>query len=201
VDAEYLSWLGRFDQALAESEKARLLDPLSIIIAADHAVILYYARQYDRALAQARVVLNMDPNATRAFSAAINSCVQQQKFVEAQALIDQHSAILNNPWVAVHEAVIYGHSGRSAEAQQMLTRVEQFPWTPEQRVLALLVAYSATDHKDQTIILLQQAVARHSNAITSMKVDPMYDSLRSDPRFLQVLHRAGLADSAATAKP
>ena len=59
--AEYLSWMGRFEEALVESEKARQLDPLSMIIAADHANILYYARQYDRALAQSRAVLDMDP--------------------------------------------------------------------------------------------------------------------------------------------
>ncbi len=47
--AEYLSWQGRFDEALAESEKARQLDPLSMIIAADHASILYYGKQYERA--------------------------------------------------------------------------------------------------------------------------------------------------------
>ncbi len=48
--AEYLSWEGRFDEALRESERARQLDPLSLIIAADKGAILYYARQYDRAI-------------------------------------------------------------------------------------------------------------------------------------------------------
>jgi Tfp pilus assembly protein PilF len=61
--AECLSWQGRFDEALAESERARQLDPLSIIIASDHAVILYHSRQYDRAIAQARARLR--PSARR----------------------------------------------------------------------------------------------------------------------------------------
>jgi hypothetical protein len=55
--------------------------------------------------------------------------------------------------------------------------------------------------KDQTIALLQQAVADHSNVVTSIKVDPMYDPLRSDPRFHEVLRRVGLADTASTSKP
>src|SRR2546426_12207033 len=48
--AEHLMWLGRFDEALSESERARQLDPLSLIIAADNGAILYNAPQYDRSL-------------------------------------------------------------------------------------------------------------------------------------------------------
>ena len=199
--AEYLSWQGRFDEALAESEKARQLDPLSIIIAADHANILYYGRQYDRALAQSRAVLNMDPRAPRAPSTAIQSYVQLHKCAEAQEFIEQHPATFTQQWLPVEEAVVYGYWGRAAEAQEMLTRVEQVAWTPEQRIAVLLVVYSALSRRDETIALLQQAVANHSNAVTSIKVDPMYDPLRSDPRFQDVLRRAGLADTIVAAKP
>jgi TolB-like protein/DNA-binding winged helix-turn-helix (wHTH) protein/Tfp pilus assembly protein PilF len=199
--AECLSWLGRFDEALAESEKARQLDPLSMIIAADHSAILYYARWYDRALAQSHTVLNMDPTSSRAETILIHSYVQQHRFAEAQDYIEKHKANLNNQWLPVHEAVVYGSWGRAAEAQEVLTRAEQFPWKPEQRIPALLVVYSAVGRKDQAIALLQQAVVNHSNVVTSMKVDPMYDPFRSDLRFQDVLRRAGLADTAVAAKP
>ena len=59
--AEYLALMGRFDEASAEIEHARQLDPLSLIIATDHGVIFYYARQFDRAIEQFRAVLEMDP--------------------------------------------------------------------------------------------------------------------------------------------
>ena len=91
--------------------------------------------------------------------------------------------------------------GPAAEAQKALTRVEQSVWKHEERIPALLQAYSAVGRRDQTIALLQEAVVDHSNAVTSIKVDPMYDPLRSDPRFQDVLRRAGLADIAATTKP
>ena len=64
--AEYLSLQGRFSEALAESERARELDPLSLIIAADRGVILFYARQYDASIAQFRAVKEMEPGFTRA---------------------------------------------------------------------------------------------------------------------------------------
>jgi len=200
--AEYLSWQGRFDEALAESEKARQLDPLSIIIGVDHAAILYYSRQYDRALAQSLAVLNMDPSAPRLASIVIDSYVQQQKFAEAQEFIEQHKEMQSGIWLPVSEAVVYGYWGRASEAQEQLARVEQFAWKPEQRFPVLLQVYSAAGRRDQTIALLQQAVANHSNAVTCIKVHPMYDPLRSDPRFQEVLRRAGLGDAVAvTANP
>ncbi len=170
-----------------------------MIITADHATILYYARRYDRALAQSQAVLNMDPSAPRAASILILSYVQQHKFAEAQQFIE-HEAALNDQWLPVNEAVVYGYWGRAAEAQEASTKVEQFAWKPQQRIPALLLVYSALGRRDQTIAVLQQAVADHSNAVTSIKVDPMYDPLRSDPRFQDVLRRAGLADTAITAK-
>jgi|HubBroStandDraft_4_1064222.scaffolds.fasta_scaffold10216_3 TolB-like protein/DNA-binding winged helix-turn-helix (wHTH) protein/Tfp pilus assembly protein PilF len=199
--AEYLAWQGRFEEALAESEKARQLDPLSMIIAADHATILYYARQYDRAVAQSRVVLNMDPSAPHTTSTIIYSYVQQKKFAEAQEFIKQHEATLTSRWPLVFEAIVYGYWGRAAEAEVALTKVEQYAWTPERRIAALLPVYSAVGRRDQTIALLQQAVADHSNVVTSIKVDPMYDPLRSDPRFQELLRRVGLADTVSNSKP
>jgi TolB-like protein/DNA-binding winged helix-turn-helix (wHTH) protein len=64
--AEFLAFQGRFDEAFAESERARQLDPLSLIIAADHGAILYFSRQYDRAIQQFRTVLEMEPDFPRA---------------------------------------------------------------------------------------------------------------------------------------
>jgi tetratricopeptide (TPR) repeat protein len=199
--AEYLSWQGRFEEALGESEKARQLDPLSMIIAADHANILYYDRQYDRALAQSRAVLNMDPSAPRVASILVSSYVQLHKFAEAEEFIEQHDATRNDKWLPVNKTIVYGYWGRGAEAQKALTQVEQIAWKPEERIPVLLVVYSAVGRRDQTVALLQQAVVNHSNSVTSIKVDPMYDPLRSDPRFKDVLRRAGLSDAAVIAKP
>ncbi len=198
--AECLSWQGRFEEALAESEKARRLDPLSIIIAADHATILYYDRQYDRALAQGREVLNMDPHAPRAGSVVIYSYVQQGKFAEAQKFVEQSGLTPDDPWYSVSYAVVFGKWGHAAEAEEELNKVERFPWKPEQRSEVLLGVYSAAGRKDQAIALLQQAVANHSNVVTGLKVDPIYDPLRSDPRFQAVMRQAGLGDIDAAAK-
>lgn len=191
--AEYLSWQGRFDEALAESERARQLDPLSIIIASDHAVILYHSRQYDRAIAQARAVLEMDRNAPSAEEVLLYSYVQERRFVEAEKLVSRRETPSDEPWLWVNKARVYGPWGRTSETRQALVKLERFHWKPEERTLALLPVYAATGRKEQAIALLQKAIAEHSNAITSIKVDPIYDPLRGDPRFEDSLRRIGLS--------
>src|SRR5260370_28103741 len=64
--AEHLMWLGRFDEALSESDRALQLDPLSSIIATDRGAILYFSRRYDLAIEQLRTVIRKDPNLMRA---------------------------------------------------------------------------------------------------------------------------------------
>jgi tetratricopeptide (TPR) repeat protein len=198
--AECLSWQGRFDEALAEDEKARQLDPLSIIIGADHAQILYYARQYDRALAQAYVVLNMDPHAPRASSVVIYSYLQQKKFAEAQKFLEQSGLVPRDPWYVALKAIVFGYEGRTAEAKEAVSETERFGWSPEQRTQVLLMVYSAVGRREQAIGILQQAAASHSNVVTGLKVDAIFDPLRGDPRFQEVMRQAGLGDGGSAAK-
>src|SRR5262249_23674025 len=82
--AECLASQGRFDEALAESERARQLDPLSLIIAADNAAILYFSRQYDRSIEKFRAVLDMEPDFPRAHM-VIFAYVGKGKFTDAMA--------------------------------------------------------------------------------------------------------------------
>lgn len=90
-----------------------------MIIAADHASILYYAKRYNRALAQARAVLNMDPSAPRAATIVMFSFVQQQEFAEALEFIEHHETAVNDPWLSVKEAVVYGYWGRFRGAKSV----------------------------------------------------------------------------------
>ena len=90
--AEHLGFRGRFEEAWRESERAHELDPLSLIIAADNGVLLYYARQYDRAIAQFRSVLDMDPHFSRA-EMVIFAYVEKGMFAEALAAAE---ALLRN---------------------------------------------------------------------------------------------------------
>ncbi len=192
--AECLMWQGRFNEALRESERARQLDPLSLIIATDHGAILYYSRQYDRAIAQSRAVLDMDPSFDRAVGILLGAYVQEGRFAEALDYIEQHHPLADNPSAWVARAEVYGPWGRTAEAQHALARAQQLlRGSPSEARKALLPVYVPLGRKDEVIALLQKAYAEHSNTVVGIKVDPSYDPLRSDPRFQDLLRRVGLA--------
>ena len=188
---ESLSWQGRFEEAFAESERARQLDPLSLIIASDYAAILYNSRQYDSALKQYRSVLELDPNYDRARDMMIPSYLQLGRYGEAVEGLNR-AADRGGPWLLAWKAAVYSRSGHAEEARRELEKLEEVSRSLPYRTAALLIAYSGTGQKDRVIELLQQACSEHSSAVVQIKVDPMYDPVRSDPRFKDLLRRIGL---------
>jgi len=196
--AELLAYQGRFDDALAQSERARQLDPLSLIIATDHGAILYYSRQYDRAIAQLTSVLEMDPNFLRARGLLIYAYMQGGQTSQAMQQIQQWGPLQasGSLWPWAFQAYVYGRTGRAMEAEQWVARLRQPApnWRHFDHESALLAAYIGTDQRDQAIALLQKAFQEHSNVVIGLKVDPLYDPLRTDPRFERLVERVAPAE-------
>lgn len=192
--AEHLAFMGRFDEALRESERARQLDPLSLVIAADKGVILYYSRQYDSAIAQFRAVREMDPTFPRT---SVLRQVYAQKGMFAEILTEdaQWRQIYGDTfWIRLEMAYVYGRTGQRARGRQMVAKVEE--WNRRHPIdPALFVApYIGMDDKSQAFVWLEKAYAQHSSAMATLMVDPLYDPLRSDPRFQDLLRRVRLTD-------
>jgi len=190
--AEYLAYQGRFDEAFAESERARQLDPLSLIIATDNGAILYFSRQYDRAIEQFRAVLDMEPNFPRAHL-LVFAYVQKGMFADALADIEKWRRIDNVPGSWAIEAYVYGRSGQRVEARRALEKWQQLNRRRQMDPAATALAYVGMGNKDEAFAWLQRAYSERSNALTALNVDPIYDPLRSDARFQDLLRRVGLA--------
>jgi TolB-like protein/DNA-binding winged helix-turn-helix (wHTH) protein/Flp pilus assembly protein TadD len=190
--AEFLSWQGRFQEAFAESQQARQLDPVSLIIAADYAWILYDSRQYDNAEKQCRSVLELDPNDDRALNMIILAYLQLGRYDEAVDGVNLWAARDRGPWPWAWKAAVYGRSGHAEEARRELVKVEQVSRSRADRTPTLLIAYSGMGQKEQVLDLLERAYSERSNAVVQIKVDPMYDPVRNDPRFKDLLRRLGL---------
>jgi len=188
--AEHLAWRGRFDEALGESERARQLDPLSLIIAADNGAILYYSRQYDRAIARCSAVRELDPGFPRA-SIIFEAYLQKGMFAEAETYLEQCPGDV--PWCVSNRAYTYGRAGKQLQAEKerrkLLSLNQREPVDP----IVIVPAYIGMGDNDRAIAWLEKAFAQRSNGLTGLKVDPMYDPLRGDPRFQDLLRRVGLA--------
>lgn len=191
--AEYLAWQGQLDLAFAESERARRLDPLSLIIATDHGALLYYSHQYDRAIDQFRTTLEMEPNFPRAHI-LIYAYVQEARYREALADLEQWRRHGDFADVWGFESYIYACSGKLAEAQRDLAQFERVNRdTPSDSIWVHIIVYAGMGERDKFFTYLQLALREHLNIVTSLKVDPVYDPYRSDPRFQAILGKIGLA--------
>lgn len=190
--AEHLMWRGRFDEALRESERARQLDPLSLIIATDNGAILLYSRQYDRALEKLHAVHELDPSFPRADGLIVRAYEEKGMFADALAEVEK-SRPLYNSWTCSELADIYGRTGQPAQAALALARMEQLYRGQQVDPVVFVEPYIGMDKKDEAFLWLNKAYAQHSNSLTALKVDPLYDPLRSDPRFQDLLRRVGLS--------
>jgi len=190
--AECLAFQGRFDEAFAEIQRARQLDPLSLIMAADNGAILYFSRQYDRAIEQLRAVLAMEPNFPRAHI-VVFAYVEKGRFADALTGIENWRRTDDDPWFWALEAYVYGRAGQPARARQALVKLQQVNRRRKSDPTPMLsVAYAGMGNKDESFALFEKLYSEHSHALIGLKVDPMYDSLRSDPRFQDLLRRFGL---------
>jgi TolB-like protein/DNA-binding winged helix-turn-helix (wHTH) protein/Tfp pilus assembly protein PilF len=189
--AENLVLQGRFDEAFAEMARARELDPLSLIISADYGAFLYFSRQYDRATQELRAVLEMEPNFPRAHVLAF-AYVQQGNYAEAVADVERWRQIDDRPWTWAALAYVYGRSGRAAQAQAAIEKLKRVNRGPRIDPGPFCIAYVGNDN-DKALAWLAKARAQHAQILTTLKVDPVFDPLRADPRFRELLHTVGLA--------
>ena len=188
--AEHLTWRGRFDEALPESEQARKLDPLSLIIAADRGAILYYSRQYDRAIQQLESVLALEPTFPRAHLIA-SVFAEKGMLREALADVEKQRPNVEPSWYWSTLAYVYGRCGRPAEARHALDELKKISAHTRLDPAVFLYAYAGTGDKEQLLATLDAAYAQHSSVITTLKVAPACDAVRNEPRFQDLLRQLG----------
>jgi len=192
--AEHLMYLGRFDEALRESEKARQLDPLSLIIAADYAAILYFSRQYDRAIEQFHAVLRKDPS-FHTGNIVIYACVENGMFAQALAEAEKlRPRFGEGPWYWSTLAYIYGRSGRLERARRELERLEKLNRRQPLDPVTMVWAHVGVGDKEEALADLERAYSGHLTFLTTLKVEPVFDPLRSDPRFQDLMRRVHLIE-------
>jgi serine/threonine protein kinase/Tfp pilus assembly protein PilF len=189
----YLNASGRFDEAIAQANRARQLDPLSLISNTGVAEAYYYARQYDRCIEAFRKDLEIDQADT--FTHLFTGAAYQQKSMYSEAIAEYEKArrIENSPWVLASLGNGYAVAGRTADARKVLAELEEMS---KQRYVSPYnnaLIYVGLGEKDQAFVWLNKADEERNDYLVYIKVEPLFDSLRSDPRFADLLRRVGLA--------
>jgi serine/threonine protein kinase/tetratricopeptide (TPR) repeat protein len=198
--ASYLIQMGKFELAKQEIEQAHQLDPLSPIISANLGQYAYYEHRYDDAIVNYNKTLEIVPDFWVAHHyrglAYTMKGMHDEAIAEFRALIEspgdgplKEGSVENDPEVAASLAFAYAGAGKRKEAQAIL---ERFKALSSQRYVSPLyfaIAYVGLNDSDQAISYLNKAYESRHPGLVLIRIDPLFDRLRSDPRFKQIVQR------------
>jgi len=185
--------MGKQEEALAELTKARDLDPLSDTVGLLLSVSYLFSRQYDQAIEQARKMIEAEPDFWWGHFLLGWAETETGRYGEAIKALDRATQLDASPYPLAYLGYANARSGKKDRAQEALQELELKShqlYVPRYQIAAV---YTGLGEKDKALESLQQAFGNREEIITFLKVDPTWDTLRSDPRFQTILHRAGLS--------
>jgi len=192
--AEYLGNMGRHDESLKSAERAMQLDPLSFSIMHNFAVNLFGARYYDQAIEQFQKILELDSNYIAAHWFLAYPYVQKGMYNEA--IEEIHKAIEltgeRYPPLVAWLGIAYSYAGKRNEAEKT---IEELVEQSKQRYVApcyIVFIYIGLRQHDKAFEWLQKAIDVRDDWLPGLKVTPMFDGLRTDPRFKALLKKMDL---------
>jgi len=179
----YLSLLGRHDEAIAEHERARQLDPLSLIVNANLTRALYWARRYDAAILQARRTLELDP----AFGVTL---FWLEGTLRHKGLINEAVALRQSVSSNPEQAAAIGRTFQRSGFRALLRQCGE-TYFKSGLLETAARCYAQIDERDTAIALLEDCARRRCSDLVSLNVEPDFDGLRDDPRFRALARRVG----------
>ena len=189
--ALYLSYMGRHEQALTEIKRAQELDPLRINFKNIEGSILQSARRYDEAIRQLQNVVNMQPDFSEAHIFLGYSYAAKGMYAEAIAEYQKYISLEGEATSdQVYLGYAYAMSGQRNEALAILDKLKVTKEYVSPAELAIL--YAGLGDKEEAFRSLERAYTAHDPQMQYLKIEPHYDSLRSDPRYADLMRRVGL---------
>jgi Tfp pilus assembly protein PilF len=185
--------MGRGRESLAEMDRARELDPLSISMNFSYGWRLYMARQYDQAIGQLQNTLEMDPNFVLPRMVLGQSYEQKGQYDQAISELQKAATISHqSPPVLGALGHVYASAGRKADAEKILHQLTEKAKKQYVSPFYFGIVYAGLKQDGNAMDSLEKAYQDGSNSIVFLKVDPELDTLRPNPRFQTLLQRLAL---------
>jgi serine/threonine protein kinase len=181
---------GRFEESIRECKRAVELDPFAPHTNWILGVVYYVARQYDRAIDQCRKTLELDSNFFVAHTSLGSAYVQKSMYKEGIAELEKAVAIFPGNISLAFLGYGYAAAGRGLEAQKVLDQLNEISKEKYVPAYHRAIIYVGLEEKDKAFEWLEKGYEEHF--IIAIKVDPVFDPLRSDPRFADLLRRMNL---------
>jgi len=198
IYARYLDSMGRFEEAIQEHQIARELDPLDLVLIMDLGDHFLVSRQYDKAIAQYRIVLDMDPNFVDAHQGLAFAYKGKGMEEESISEWEQEAMLAGTPEVAEGIKIAFARGGYKGALKVRLTydqhRRSEGSYVSFSRFAR---TYAALGEKDLAVQALEKAFAERE-PMAWLNVDPEWDPIRADPRFQDLVRRAGLPSNSVS---
>jgi tetratricopeptide (TPR) repeat protein len=189
----YLSYSSRFDEALRLADRACRLDPVSVSAQMNRGVILHFARKYDEAIAQFERTLELDSRFGFTY-AMLGLVYADQGDTDRAVVLLERARMLSGPRpdiMAIHGYVL-ASAGRTHEARLILDELGQLADAGRPLAFQMAVVHVGLGDTEQAFRWLDKAFEAHAWELGVLNAIPLFDSLRSDPRFSTLLNRIGL---------
>ena len=190
--ADLLGGAGRCEEALEEMRMAEELDPVSPVLNTIFGWMLYFARDYEKAISRYQKALELDPQFVFAIFWLAKVYEQQSRFEEALTEFERAVRMVEgHPKTRAGLAHALAVSGRHEEARRILddlTALSRAQYVP---ALDIAVIHMGLGDTDQAFAWLERAYQDHCGFLVWMNSDPVMDPLRRDPRYHDLLHRIG----------
>jgi len=192
--AFYLATMGRMDEAIAEAKLAQQVDPLSLVMNSALGRVYHFARQYDRAMDQFRKTIDMDPNFASAHFDIGETYLEKGMY--AEAIAEQQKGLVvsgqSRAYFFGELGRFYARAGNKGEAMKILNELKEMSRRGYVPPSEMAFVYIGLGNKDQAFAWLDKAYEERDNPVVFLKAEPLFDPLRSDPRFGDLLRRIGL---------
>lgn len=189
----YLADAGRHDEALREIRLAQLTDPLSLAVNSIVGLRLYDARQYDKAIQQFLVTLEMK---SHFYPALLFLGMTYQRVGSHEDAVEMfRQAAEASGGAPIYEAALasgYATAGRRSEAETLLTRLIERSNEEHVSAFHIAVVNLALGETDEAFGWLERAYEERSPWMTRLGIDTRFDPIRGDPRFVGLLRRVGI---------
>jgi serine/threonine-protein kinase len=198
--ASYLMQMGKFSLAKAEIEEAHKLDPLSPIISSNTGLYSYYEHNYDDAIAKYKLLLQSDPGfwVARHYLALayVQKGMHDEAINELRSLVKAPAsgpvpaeAVATDTEASASLGFAYAMAGKNAEAHDILNKLQTLSERRYVTALYFAIVYAGLKDNDHAIQYLNKAYNDRHPGLVLIRIDPMFDSLRSDDRFAQLVKR------------
>jgi len=192
----YAFWLtarGRLDEALVEAHTALELDPASVSIRRSVGWIYYYARRYDQARYHMARAVAMNPTAAETYRVLGLLLAQQDQWAEAERVLREGMTL---PGAATYTAAALGYvlarAGKRAEAEALLAELEAQRRSDYVSPVAFATLYLGLDDHERALDWTERALEERRGWLAYLRVNPLLDPLRGEPRFEAMIEKLGL---------